>query len=344
MSHFTVTVRLTSARLARHHGNMDAALNEMMEPFNEATKKDEFRVFKDMEDEYREEYESKSTGRIRTPQGELVSPWDERFRVPGSFGSGTNTHKAPADCDEVQVPFKTLYATFEQFAKDWHGSKRDPNTGRHGYWRNNEAKWDWWSIGGRWMGFYPLKTGRNAKLGRPGTFDNKPEEGHGDVVHVGDIDMDLVATQTRERAEKFWTEWETFLKDPSKGNSYDGPRSRAMSIGLLDVVQGPAESNETQVAISWAKTGCTDDRRTWHDVAKIVTREEFLRDYLDSFTSIVTYAALDDNGWHASGEMGWFGVDRSESGEKVAFQKGFLKNFILSADPTDTFVLLDCHI
>ena len=163
--------------------------------------------------------------------------------------------------------------------------------------------------------------------------------------------MDTVATKTRENAEKFWTEWAEFLEDPDKPQSdpWSGPRSRAMTLGLLDVVQGPAESMEGKTkAIPWDRPKSRmkedDDRRKWTDVAKLITRDEFLASYIDAFCPIITYACLDDKGWHAPGEMGWWGVDHSESGEKVKFQREFVKTFIKSAAADDLLVVVDCHI
>ena len=271
------------------------------------------------------------------------------------------------------MPFREVYATFEKFAQDWHGCKRmsptvppesskkkpskfgrqlpiegpaQPETKRFGYWHNESAKWDWWVIGGRWTGFFPLKPWRDPELGSPGAFGNKPEEGGGDIIRVDDIDMDLVAKQTREAAEKFWTDWQKFLEGGDDGkNPFSGPRSKALSIGLLDVVQGPAEPTDKTKVFPWKdKIRPRDRRDSWNDVAKLVTRDEFLRDYIDCFCPITSYAALDDDGWHAPGEMGWFGASSDEAAAKVSFQREFIKRFVKSAKPTDTLVVVDCHI
>ncbi len=358
MSHFTVTVRVSEERRVRHGGDIEAAIRELLEPFEEQTEDPRFISFADREDEYRKEYETESAERVRTPKGELLAPWDERFRG----------EKLPKGHTKVTVPFCELYPTFEEFAEGWHRSQRMsptvppeskktkpsafgrklPISGpaevkRFGYWHNQNAKWDWWVIGGRWTGFFPLKPNREPDLGRPGAFGNKPDAGCGDIIRVDDIDMDLVAKQTREAAEKFWTEWQAFLD--GKSDPFSGPRSKALSIGLLDVVQGPAEGTDKTKIIPWKdKVRPGDDRGSWNDVAKLVTRDEFLRDYIDCFCPITSYAALDDDGWHAPGEMGWFGASTDDPDSKISFQREFVKRFIKSAAPTDTLVVVDCHI
>lgn len=58
----------------------------------------------------------------------------------------------------VDVPFRELYSTFEEYMKEYEGrEKRDPKTGKYGYWENDNAKWDWYTLGGRWTGFFKLK-------------------------------------------------------------------------------------------------------------------------------------------------------------------------------------------
>jgi hypothetical protein len=41
---------------------------------------------------------------------------------------------------------------------------------------NPDGKWDWWELGGRWLGLFEVRSRlQPAYLGRPGTFGNTPE-------------------------------------------------------------------------------------------------------------------------------------------------------------------------
>lgn len=51
MSHFTVMLKITPERLARHDGDLDATIAEMMAPYCEQTEDPRFLKFKDTEDE-----------------------------------------------------------------------------------------------------------------------------------------------------------------------------------------------------------------------------------------------------------------------------------------------------
>lgn len=334
MSHFTVTVKLTAERLARHeaaakiaaeaaaldgeapalpsrHHIIRAALAEMLEPYNENGGTE---TFVDEEDAERKRWETESTTRVRTPDGA-----------------------------EVEVPFRETYPTFEDFCSDWLGQERDKRTGRVGRWTNKEAKWDWWVIGGRWTGFYPLRPAVAPALGEPGAFENQPAPGRGDIVRFSDLDLDKIATETRVRAEKFHSAWAKWCVAPT--NDLDSPRSRALTIGLCRVVQGPAEPGDGEIVIPWASVFRPEDERaTWNDVCRVPERDAFLAEHIDHFNPIATYAALDEEGWHAPGKMGFFGCGSDEPDGKAAYVKAFFGRFIRTARPDDLLVVVDCHI
>ena len=59
-------------------------------------------------------------------------------------------------------------------------------------------KWDWYALGGRWMGSLVLKApSPTASLGEPGVFDNTaPNDGlHVDAAQAGDIDWEATAKE-----------------------------------------------------------------------------------------------------------------------------------------------------
>ena len=69
-------------------------------------------------------------------------------------------------------PVKEKYATFEQYMEDYQGySERDPETGRYGRWENPNARWDWYTVGGRFSKKLLLKNGRKVDTARKGDVD-----------------------------------------------------------------------------------------------------------------------------------------------------------------------------
>ncbi len=130
MSHFTVTVIGSNAeeQLAKfQENNMGDCPKEYLEFF-------------DVTDKYLEEYNNEYIERIRLPNGELVSPYDDCFKVE-SNDIFSDEYEVDDGLERISVPFKELYSSFENFIYDWAGyHKQDAETNRYGYWENPNAK------------------------------------------------------------------------------------------------------------------------------------------------------------------------------------------------------------
>lgn len=329
MSHFTVMVSIAARRL--ENSTVEAEVAEMLAPFNEQTTDERYLTFVDEEDEMRERYATESTKRIRCADGFLALPWDERFRVPGTFGTGSGTHEAPACLERVEVPFRETYPTFEAWAKDWCGHDGPKPNGRYGHTTNPNGHWDWCQIGGRWAGFFPLVDNGLGSRARVG-----------DIAPIWEIDQKRVEATRLERRDAFLREYQALLGG-KKFRVLEGPRSTAIDMGLLRVERGPTTAKDGEVIMSWADIA-KDERRAWNDVATAVTAETLETKYGRCFHPLVTYAAVDADGWHAPGKMGMFGCSTEGPEQYLAWCDGFVSRFLGGADPTATLVLVDCHV
>lgn len=166
MSHFSIAVI----------SEKPEDVERLLAPYQENNMGDcpeEYLAFTDAEADGYSEYQNSSKEMIRTPDGRILFPWDEDFRVndlPGIYGS--DTHKVPDGFERINVSFKERYATFDDFMQGWHGySRRDSQTGKYGYWENPNAKWDYWLIGGRWSGSICTKAGAKANQCRISEID-----------------------------------------------------------------------------------------------------------------------------------------------------------------------------
>ena len=81
---------------------------------------------------------------------------------------------------------------------------------------NPNAKWDWYQIGGRWRGYFPVKFPtalRDVAVGDSGgLFDKKAESGHADSLRIKDIDFEGKKTKIIEKSNKHFDEWEELLE------------------------------------------------------------------------------------------------------------------------------------
>lgn len=330
MSHFTVLVI----------GNDHKAL---LEPFDENAKN----VFDDKEDEYREEYESRDMKRL--PDGRLVSPWEQEFNdnQRACVWSTSDTYTFPEGTVDVIISFKELYPTFEEFVRGWHGSERDEQTGKYGYWRNEQTKWDWYQVGGRWRGFLKLKAGANGDHGeRSWTNENEAEKpGTCDTALAGDIDWlgmlnerrDELANQyddvVRVMAGRRFKPWSAFLKDHDDG--------------LIDIEEARRLYHDQQV-LNDLTSGENPVLSRW-DASEVIDAVVKAKDrdaYADHESKIgcITFAMITPDGkWHEKGKMGWWAVNDATEESTQQFAD-FWWDTVLNLPPDTRVTLVDCHI
>lgn len=91
---------------------------------------------------------------------------------------------------------KDFSGTFDQcyrkYGEDWNGGDYRKIKGVWYIYStyNPLSKWDWYSVGGRWSGFFKMKEGVTPVVGESSAFDIKPRPGYGDIARKCDIDFD----------------------------------------------------------------------------------------------------------------------------------------------------------
>jgi hypothetical protein len=103
--------------------------------------------------------------------------------------------------------------------QDWYGGDWDGDGNLfHVY--NPDAKWDWYSVGGRWTGYLKLKKGAHCELGESGVSQPRPKGRVADIAKVKDIDWDGMKAALRKSAEKRWADYQTALADGKEISPY----------------------------------------------------------------------------------------------------------------------------
>lgn len=366
MSHFTVMVKIKPETLADHGGDVEAAVAAMLAPYDEQPDEGDdspYMEFEDKTDEYREEYANKTVEMIRCPDGELRFPWDhELFSKLGlSIGNSVpDDYALPEGYLRVKPSMSEHYPTFEAFCKDWYNAQPQVVDGRDcwGHWSNPDAKWDWYQIGGRWSGLFPVRNQAGLLGERSLLVREQPDErdlNHADICKVCEIDTDAVAAETALAAEDFWARWcnyrdaKPLLDNAGRVDHWarHNVRSRGFELGLIKVLTDPAEAVPAGWLVSrdeWGNLPKDDNRRVFRDLLSTMSKEEFMQTKTSTFSPIRTYAVLDADGWHAPGDMGWWGVSSETVEEGEKFATSFFDTYIRNEDPNTTLVNVDCHI
>jgi len=323
-------------------------VTEQLEPFweldlsQEEIKYDERVEFQDCTDEVEEDWNGRKN-LVRMPDGRILTPWDDVFRVGDTVGIGPNTHevKPPLKVEEVPTKeyVKSLGMTKEEHIADWYGYVQN-DEGKWGYYCNPNAKWDWWEIGGRWSGYFKVKEGVPSyryTLGKPGVMGSCRDRGEkrADQIHKGDIDLKGMRKEAEEKANELYDVFEQTVSGLPVSESWESVRTR------METIDEAREFYHNQPMI---KAMTKVDKLTWYKPEDFFVSNGGRKRFVENaFCRVITpFAILKDGKWYEKGKMGWWGVVHDE---KLQYDWSAKFMELFEELPDDTLItMVDCHI
>jgi len=300
MSHFVVLVT-------------GDCVDDQLAPFQENSDNPEFREFEDRTDELKNDWETGTITMVKTPDGKLHHRYEMREKG-----------KRPKGSTEVEVSFKDVYSDFDTFAKEYSGVEYDEEMKAYGYYTNPNSKWDWYTVGGRWSGFFITK------------YNNRGDKK--DSLLKGEVDWDKMRSAAGKEAA---SEFDKYA-DATAG---------------ID----PPPTWEEVVA---SHKNIEDARKFWHshpwvEAIKAAGFAFFLTDLHDHFfvgspdarnlfierakrRAFSTYAILHEGTWMEKGRMGWFGMSHDEMDEDAWLD--YVAKFVDELPDDTPLTIVDCHI
>ena len=213
-----------------------------------------------------------------------------------------------------------------------------------------DPKWDWYSLGGRWSGYFKAKDIKKIFLGTPGVFDNVPANGYGDAMEKGNIDLEGMKSDWINEHGAKYDEITSIIDKWVDDNTKDGvkpePKPWSYYKGLVEnkaITLDEARDLYTKKETYKQPLGAAG----YHFFSEDPIEDFWSKtkdDYLDESVKhcMVPYAYVKDGEWFGRGEMGWFGVSLDEMNYDE-YLKSFWDTF--NSLPDDTMVYLyDCHI
>jgi hypothetical protein len=281
----------------------------------------------------------------------LLAPYDEnlevepyRKRLPDNeleraraFYDEHPEHRGdlPADATDVQV------------LSDYNGGTVFAYEDGSGFYQmstyNPESKWDWWQIGGRWGGYFPIKSHHPSLIaGHMGWNQTQSTAGKADGGIKAALDLDGMRAAAGDEARKTWAtfqeavagtptckRWSEFIAEveaktltieQARDEYHAQPRVAAFRAPAYRATFGPFSSLEDY------------DMSESQFVARAVA------------ASVPGYAVLSaKEGWLAKGEMGWFGMGADDHSSEAGYWEHV--NGLIDGLPDEAFlVVVDCHI
>lgn len=277
---------------------------------------------------------------------DLITETVERMLAPyqqNNMGDCPPEFLAFNDCeDDLRAQFAALsnddlvkYENFEKYARLYHGHDGpDEKTGRYGYWENPNAKWDWYQIGGRWSNRLLTKHGKRC-----------------DYCLFRDLDIEGMRADTREQIIPIVDKLEAVLKDggwtmaeiPLWREMRDTAFADKSDAEKRKLVEGVREAYHGHPLVKAVER---DPRTTKlfqgyaYDLDEFKgSREEAIERYVKAH-GFNTHAFLRAGQWSEHGRMGWFATVINENADWPDQYAKLLE----TVKPTETVVLVDCHI
>lgn len=269
-------------------------------------------------------------------------------------GYEARVHEIHAGWTRVEVPRKETM-TFAEFIEYW--SERpvlrpgESRTEEHKYGfveidekgevirvvdrTNQNAQWDWYQIGGRWTGFFPLKKDAVGVTGRPGLMTDRASPRTADQCTKGSIDFERARREAEVAANKEFDLWEECFTGHPRPEPWSTFIDR-VDAGTLDIDEARLLYHAQPAVAAWQKHDRYECRIEvlGFDRAAYVQRQRN--------AALVPHAIVKDGKWHESGSMGWWGMVSNKK-DPAEWNAEVSKMYDDLADDT-LLTLVDCHI
>lgn len=203
---------------------------------------------------------------------------------------------------------------------------------------NPNKKWDYWRIGGRWTGYFPLKINAGDGLISPRKRWDSPDPdiGTADQCTVAQLDIERAKFERQMEASARFDRWEALVKEHGRAKSWAEVRA------AHDDINAARKAYQSQRLIQATKRGEHRDEFGWEPPVDEIgyDREAYIKRRVDQ--TLVPYAMVKGGKWYAKGTMGGFGCSHDE-GDEDKWNEDFHR--MLADLPPDTLLtIVDCHI
>lgn len=277
-------------------------------------------------------------------------------------GYRAKVHFIPDGYEEIEIPTSELM-TFREWVEDYFerpviGPKDTVNINdedfKWGWIRadgenvievidrtNPEAKWDWYQVGGRYRGWFPIKDGVSAVVGKAGVFDNEAEPQTSDQVKIRDIDFERAFREVEAEANERFDEWESLFIVHGKGEPWSHFLALAEDDGNDITIEKARELYHDQPLKKATKESETF-RHSWGCLIEDMgfDREAYVKNMRNS--RFTPFAVVKDGKWYERGKMGWWACVSDE--KEIDDWNAECNKLLEGLEPDTILTLVDCHI
>ncbi len=254
-----------------------------------------------------------------------------------SFNDMTESLKSDWESEDEEIK-QECNNDFNQYASVYQGYKKQED-GRYGYWENSNAKWDWYSLGGRWSGYFKMKPGAEGSTGEPGLLTPPAQAGYADAALKSEIDFAAMMDEASKTAGEKWDLVHSIIEGCEPAQSWDHIREQ-MFPGQIEKARNFYHGQPAIKALSEWNSKNNHKLFGSNPEDFKCTRDEYCLDAARA--SFVPFSLIKDGKWYQKGEMGWWGMAHNEMSEMKWTARVAQ---MIDELPDNTLIsLYDCHI
>jgi hypothetical protein len=259
-----------------------------------------------------------------------------------------NPDRKPAGLDELSIPaVLSDYRSTEVFEEHPADSPVALYYSLSTY--NPKSKWDWWTVGGRWGRYFPVK---NGDIGHPELMrGERRRSSPADSVENRDrvdggrrrlLDFDALRAFAVSEAGDRYDRWTALVDGLPEAQSWAHFVGRVRDDTDPYSIEMAREDYQQQSRVRKARES---KEFRWADnvIGRFAPdRDTYTRRAAEG--AVPGYALIDlDGEWIAPGEMGWVGLSSDTEEDRAAYEAR--ANTYLDGLPDDAWVVVvDCHI
>lgn len=216
------------------------------------------------------------------------------------------------DEDELNA----LLAPYDENLEVEEYTDEDGNT----YMRNPNAKWDWWTVGGRWDGELMTTEGKMVNSARK-----------------GDLAIGVMRATALAEAEAQWEQMDIACRDLPVATTWDELRVEHNDdwSKMREIFHAQPRVRAMKSVSEWRAGDLMEDYQAGRDL--YIERETLVR------PAFIGFGAVGPEGWIERGRMGWFAASDDTTESSIVY--GRTLNALIDALPDDAWItMLDCHI
>lgn len=185
----------------------------------------------------------------------------------------------------------------------------------YGYYNNPNGFWDWYQVGGRWVGFFAIKEDKRkkAKIGSPAWMMDITKEAaktllkRADVLKVGDIDFEAMEENAKKNSADQWNK-------------------------MWDIIKDSKDKSEEEIDKRFREMmGATEDE----------TREEYIERCKDfGVCSIIYKGVWYEKPWKKEEDKSGYVAQNDNSNDRISEE---LPSFLRNMQKDTPLMLVDCH-